>query len=49
MGGGGHFTSAAVSFMKSDVKEVEKLLQDTVSKYLKDAKVNESLKTKEGE
>ena len=39
MGGGGHFTSAAVTFMKSDVKAVEEILLTTISNYLNDAKV----------
>ena len=38
MGGGGHFTSAAANFMKSDVKEVEETLLHTIATYLKDAK-----------
>jgi len=38
MGGGGHFTSAAASFIKSDVSDVEKILNETVSTFLKDAK-----------
>ena len=47
MGGGGHFTSAAVTFMKSDVKEVEDTLLHTISTYLKDAKADVN-KEKEG-
>lgn len=39
MGGGGHFTSAAATFMKSDVKAVEEILLTTISNYLNDAKV----------
>ena len=42
MGGGGHFTSAAVTFPKSDVKVVEQMLLSTISMYLKDAKVDSS-------
>ena len=38
MGGGGHFTSAAVTFMKSDVKAVEDILLTTISTYLASAK-----------
>ena len=38
LGGGGHFTSAAAVFMKSDVKEVENMLLNVISLYLKDAK-----------
>lgn len=37
MGGGGHFTMAAATFYKSDIEEVEKLLIETVDKYLNDA------------
>ena len=42
MGGGGHFTSAAAVFAKSDVKVVEQMLLSTISMYLKDAKVDSS-------
>ena len=42
MGGGGHFTSAAAVFAKSDVKVVEQMLLTTISMYLKDAKVDSS-------
>ena len=38
LGGGGHFTSSAVSFLKSDVKEVEALLLNVLHLYLADAK-----------
>ena len=38
LGGGGHFTSSAVSFLKSDVKEVEALLLNVLHLYLNDAK-----------
>ncbi len=37
MGGGGHFTSAAATFDKLDLNQVEELLLDTFDKYLKDA------------
>ena len=47
MGGGGHFTSAAATFMKSDVKEVEETLLHVISTYLKDAK-SDINKEKEG-
>lgn len=47
MGGGGHFTSSAATFMKSDVKEVEDTLLHTISTYLKDAKADAN-KEKEG-
>ena len=40
MGGGGHFTSAAANFMKSDVKEVEEQLLHVITTYLKEAKVD---------
>ena len=49
LGGGGHYTSAAVSFLKSDVKAVEKQLQEVVNVYLKDAKNNDVLNGKEPE
>ena len=39
MGGGGHFTSAAANFLKSDVKEVETQLLSVISTYLREAKV----------
>ena len=48
MGGGGHFTSAAANFMKSDVKEVETQLLGVISTYLREAKV-EATKTAAGE
>ena len=38
LGGGGHFTSAAATFLKSDVKEVENLLLNVIHLYLADAK-----------
>ena len=47
MGGGGHFTSAAATFMKSDIKEVEETLLHVISTYLKDAK-SDINKEKEG-
>ena len=40
LGGGGHFTSAAVSFLKSDVFEVEGLLRDVISRHLSEAKAD---------
>lgn len=40
MGGGGHFTSAAASFLKSDVREVEEILLSTIRKYLSEAKTD---------
>ena len=49
MGGGGHFTSAATVFMKSDVKEVEETLLTVISTYLKDAKVDVNKANKEVE
>ena len=40
MGGGGHFTSAAAVFMKSDVKAVEEILLNTIATHLDDATVS---------
>lgn len=40
MGGGGHFTSAATIFLKSNMKEVEEILVQTINTYLKEAKVD---------
>lgn len=40
MGGGGHFTSAAVVFEKSNLSEVETILVNTVNTYLSDAKAD---------
>ena len=47
MGGGGHFTSAAANFMKSDVKEVEDVLLNVIQTYSKDARADVN-KEKEG-
>ena len=38
LGGGGHFTSAAASFMKSNVSEVEEMLLSVIHKHLSEAK-----------
>ena len=38
MGGGGHFTSSAATFLKSNVEEVEDILLTTIRKYLPEAK-----------
>lgn len=38
LGGGGHFTSAAVNLLKSDLSEVEKLLLNVLNMYLGEAK-----------
>ena len=38
LGGGGHFTSAAASFLKSDVFEVETMLKNVISRHLSEAK-----------
>ena len=38
LGGGGHFTSAAASFLKSDIKEVENMLLNVIDKHLAEAK-----------
>ena len=43
MGGGGHHNGAAVKFFRSDVKEVEKILLETLDKYLQDAKKTEEV------
>lgn len=40
MGGGGHFTSSAATFLKSDVNEVEEILLNTIRKYLSEAKAD---------
>lgn len=49
LGGGGHFTSSAATFMKSDVKEVEAMLLNVISLYLKDAKAEAAKVMKEAE
>ena len=38
LGGGGHFTSAAATFLKSDLNEVEKLLLNVIHLHLAEAK-----------
>ena len=38
LGGGGHFTSAAVTFLKSNVSEVEDMLLNVIRKHLSEAK-----------
>ena len=38
LGGGGHFTSAAANFLKSDVKEVESLLLNVIHRHLSEAR-----------
>ena len=40
LGGGGHFTSAAATFMKSDLAEVENLLLGVIARYLAEAKAD---------
>ena len=40
LGGGGHFTSAAVTFLKSDVKDVEEMLLNVIHKHLSEAKAD---------
>ena len=47
MGGGGHFTSAACVFNKSSIKEVVDILTQTISMYLKDAKVESNKQGRE--
>ena len=49
LGGGGHFTSAAANFLKSDVKEVETMLLNVISLYLKDARIEASRSNREQE
>ena len=48
LGGGGHFTSAAATFLKSDLKEVEKMLINVISTHLQEAR-NDAKKRKSGE
>ncbi len=48
LGGGGHFTSAAATFLKSDLKEVEKMLLNVISTYLVEAR-NDAKKRKPGD
>ena len=38
LGGGGHFTSAAAAFLKSDVSEVETMLKNVLSRHLSEAR-----------
>ena len=38
LGGGGHFTSAAATILKSDIKEVEKMLLNVITQHLSEAK-----------
>ena len=40
LSGGGHFTSAAATFLKSDVKEVEDMLLNVIRKHLSEAKAD---------
>ncbi len=40
LGGGGHFTSAAATFLKSNVSEVEEMLLNVIRKYLPEAKAD---------
>ncbi len=40
LGGGGHFTSAAATFLKSNVSEVEDLLLKVIHKHLTEAKAD---------
>ncbi|MFA6862069.1 MAG: DHH family phosphoesterase [Bacilli bacterium] len=42
LGGGGHFTMAACSFMDVSVQEVKKRLNQVLADYLDEAKVNDS-------
>lgn len=42
MGGGGHFTSAAATMLKSDLKEAEEVLLNVIHKYLAEAKADVS-------
>ena len=40
LGGGGHFTSAAATFLKSDLKDVENMLINVINLHLADAKAD---------
>ena len=40
LGGGGHFTSAAASFLKSDLKDVENMLVNVINLHLADARAD---------
>lgn len=40
LGGGGHFTSAAATFLKSDLKDVENMLVNVINLHLADAKAD---------
>ncbi len=40
LGGGGHFTSAAATFLKSDLKAVENMLLNVINLHLADAKAD---------
>ena len=46
LGGGGHFTSAAATFLKSDVEEVESLLLNVIHRHIQEAR-NDMSKRKE--
>ncbi len=48
LGGGGHFTSAAATFLKSDVHEVEEQLVDVIHKHLSEAKADARRQIPEG-
>ena len=48
LGGGGHFTSAAATFLKSDLHEVEEQLIDVIHKYLSEAKADAKRNMPEG-
>ena len=40
LGGGGHFTSAAATFLKSDLKDVENMLLNVINLHLADARAD---------
>ena len=40
LGGGGHFTSAAATFLKSDLKDVENMLVNVINLHLADARAD---------
>ena len=40
LGGGGHFTSSAATFLKSNVSEVEEMLVNVIHKHLSEAKAD---------
>ena len=47
LGGGGHFTSAAVTFLKTNVEEVEDMLLNVIHSHLNEAKADMSKRVSE--